>query len=167
VTIARTLIWLAFTVLTNSCAFGQAPALPPLFGPHQWTASVKVIGEDSNPVVGATTTISYDLPASLGQSGKGVSWTQIKGFTDTDGLFSASHTDSSFGLGIVVEKAGFYTTHIGHQLYMPGQFDEKTVAASRNPMMTLVLKKLASRFQCTPNRLIWACRFLKSPLVLI
>jgi len=118
----------ALIVLTHNCGYGQ------LFPPHLWTATVKVVGEDKNPIAGANVSISYDLQSPAGQSGKGVSWDEIKGLTDANGLFSASHTDSSFGLGIVIEKSNYYTTHIGHQFL----FNEKRL----NPSFTSSLKKI-------------------------
>jgi hypothetical protein len=121
-----TLCWITLIAFTNNYALGQFP-------PHPWTAAIKVIGEDGNPVVGANVTVSYDLLSPTGQSGKGASWDEIRGLTDTNGMFWASHTDTSSGLGIVVEKAGYYNTHIGHQFY----FDEKR----QNPSFTSVLKK--------------------------
>ena len=124
---------LTLTVLINSAAFGQAPALPAQFGPHQWTATVKVIGEDGDPIVGANVAVSYTIlpqPSNPNQPEYG----EIKGMTDTNGIFSASHTDSSLGLAIIAEKSDYYTTHIGHQFY----FDEK----NRHPTFTLLLKKI-------------------------
>jgi hypothetical protein len=119
------------TVLNNTCAFGQAPALPAQFGPHSWTATVKVIGEDGNSIVGAIVAFQYTIPTppSSGEPTYG----EVKGVTDTNGMFTASHTDSSWDLGVVADKSGYYTTHIGHQFY----FDEK----NRHPSFTLLLKK--------------------------
>ena len=126
------LLCLTLTVLINSCAFGQAPALPAQFGPHQWTATVKVIGEDGNPIVGANVSVQYTVPTEPNSGDQ--TYGEVKGMTDTNGMFSASHTDSSWGLGVVAEKSGYYTTHIGHQFY----FDEK----NRHPTFTLLLKKI-------------------------
>jgi hypothetical protein len=127
------LLCLALTVLINGHAFGQTIALPVPFGPHQWTALVKVVGEDGNSITGANIAVSYDIvppPSDPNQPQYG----EIKGVTDTNGMFSASHTDSSLGLAIIVEKSGHYTTHIGYQFY----FDEKR----QNPTFTLMLKEI-------------------------
>ncbi|HTR43604.1 MAG TPA: hypothetical protein VMH87_18480, partial [Pseudomonadales bacterium] len=67
---------------------------------------------------------------------------EIKGMTDMNGIFSASHTDSSWDLAITAKKTGYYTTRIGHELYVPGQFDASKVAANRNTTMTFLLKKI-------------------------
>jgi hypothetical protein len=127
-----TLFCLTLIVLANGCVFGQAPALPVQFGPHQWTATVKVIGEDGNPVTGADVDVSYDIPPPPEPIEK--SYGEIKGLTDTNGIISVTHTNSSLGLGITVNKSGYYNTHIGYQFY----FDEKR----RNPTFTSILKKV-------------------------
>ena len=130
------LLCLTLTVLTNSRAFGQAPTLPAELGPHQWTATIKVMGEDGNPVCGADVAVSYTLPPPPGRNlEEGPDSGQVKGLTDTNGTFIASHTDSSEGLGIVIGKAGYYTTHIGYQFY----YDDKR----RNPTFTSVLKTIS------------------------
>ncbi len=119
-------------VLTNSCAFGQTPASPDHFGPHKWTATVKVIGEDGNPIVGADVACQYTVPTKPNSSDQ--TYGEVKGVTDTNGVFSASHTDNSWDLGIVANKSGYYATHIGHPFY----FDDKR----RNPSFTLMLKQI-------------------------
>lgn len=131
-----TLLCFALAILTNGCAFGQLAANP-------WTATINVVGEDGNPVVGADVVVSYTLPPQPGQNPEeGGVGGQIKGLTDANGTFSASHADTSWGIGINVEKTGYYTAHIGHQLYRHGQFDGNTVFVSRNPNITLVLKRI-------------------------
>jgi hypothetical protein len=126
------LLCLALTVLTNGHAFGQAPTLPAPFGPHPWTATIKVIGEDGSPIVGADASVQYSIPATPG--GDHPTYGEVKGITDDNGMFSASHTDSSLGLAIIGEKSGYYTTHIGYQFY----YDEKR----QNPTFKLMLKQI-------------------------
>ena len=121
--------WLAVAL------FGQA------LSTYKWTATIKVVGENADPVVGANVhLVQYTIlpPPPPGQPTYG----EIKGLTDNNGVFVASHTDSSWTFGITAEKAGYYNTHINHDLYQPGQLDDKTVAASRNSTITLVLKKI-------------------------
>jgi hypothetical protein len=137
------LLCLALTVLANGFAFGQASALPAPFGPHQWTATVKVIGEDGNPIAGANVAVSYDIPATPGADQP--RFGKIKGVTDDNGVFIASHTDSSWDLGVVVEKAGYYVTHSGYQFY----YDEKR----RHPSFTLLLKKIGKPIPMYAKRL--------------
>ena len=119
-----------YVFLSNRPVFGLAPTLPAHFGQHQWTATVKVIGEDSNPIVGANVSVQYSVPTEPNSSDQ--TYGEVKGMTDTNGMFKAFHTDSSSDLGVTVDKAGYYTTHIGHQFY----FDEK----NRHPSFTLLLK---------------------------
>lgn len=126
------LLCLTLTAIINNSAFGQAPALPPEFGPHQWTATVKVVGEDGNPVVGADVAFSYHVPTPPNSDQQ--TYGEVKGNTDTDGVFSASHMDSSLDLGVVVGKIGYYTTHWSQQFY----FDDK----NRHPYFTLMLKQI-------------------------
>jgi hypothetical protein len=49
-------------------------------------------------------------------------------------MLNASHTDTSWDLGVTAQKSGYYSTHIGHQFY----FDEK----NRHPSFTLLLKNI-------------------------
>ena len=132
----NTLILLSLTLLSLNCALGQ-------LSPHPWKLTVKVIDEDGNPVSGADVAVSYKTTPPPNQNNEaGPKMGYIKGLTDANGEFGASHTDSSFDLGITVKKNGYYATHLGHQLYFPGQFDEKTVAANWNPALTLILKEV-------------------------
>ncbi len=129
------LIVLIFSIIqTNSRAFAQATTLPDPFGPHQWTATVKVIGEDGNPMTGANVAVSYDIPATPESNGE--TYGEVKGITDGNGMFIASHTDRSLGLAVIVNKPDCYTTQIGYQFY----FDEKR----QNPTFTLILKKIGT-----------------------
>jgi hypothetical protein len=127
------ILYLTTAVLTGCCAFGQTPALPDQFGPHHWTATVKVIGEDGNPIDGVDVEAQYTVPTPPNSGEQ--TYGEVKGTTDTNGVFIASHTDSSWDLGVVAEKAGYYGSHTGYQFY----FDEKR----RNPTFTLMLKKIA------------------------
>jgi hypothetical protein len=111
--IALKLLCSTLTFLTHGRAIGQAPALPDPFGPHQWTTTVKVAGEDSNPIAGADVAVSYDVPAT--PTADQPRFGEIKGLTDGNGMFSTSHTDRSLGLAIIVQKPGYYVTRTGHQ----------------------------------------------------
>src|SRR5215469_7026205 len=117
------LVYLSLAVLSSGCAFGQA------LSTYKWTATIKVVGENADPIAGADVSVQYTIlpPPPPGQQMYG----EIKGFTDNNGVFVASRTDSSWTFGVTVRKAGYYNTHINHDLYQPGQLDDKTVAASR------------------------------------
>jgi hypothetical protein len=65
----------------------------------------------------------------------------VQGLTDTNVIFTASRADRSLELGIHIEKEGYYVSYINYNLYLPGQFDEQTVAANRTAFLTLTLKK--------------------------
>ena len=136
------ILCLTLVGLTNNRAFGQVSPLPAQFGPHQWTATVKVTGEDGNPIVGANVAFQYTVPTEPNSGDQ--DYGEVKGITDTNGIFSTTHTDSSLGLGITVIKSGYYATHIGYQFY----FDDKR----RNPTFTAILKKSASRLQWMQSR---------------
>lgn len=116
-------------------SFGQATTLPDPFAPHLWTATVNVVGEDGNPLAGADVAVQYTIPATSDSGGQ--TYGEIKGLTDTNGTFAASHVDNSSSLGIVIQESNYYTTHIGYQFY----YDEKR----RNPTFTSVLKKIGKQ----------------------
>ena len=122
-----TLLCLALTVLADGCAFGQ---LPP---PHKWTATVNIVSQDGASIAGADVAVSYDIiprPPDPNQKQYG----EVKGLTDTNGIFIASHTDKSLGLGVNISKEGYYTSRTGYQFY----YDDNR----RNPTFTLVLTKI-------------------------
>lgn len=123
---------LLVTVLINRHATGQATTSLDPFEPHTWTATVKVVDEDGNPVAGSDVSVQYTIPAT---ASSGPTYGEVKGLTDGNGMYIASHTDRSWDLGATVQKAGYYATHIGHQFY----FD----ADRLNPTFTLMLKKIA------------------------
>jgi hypothetical protein len=131
------LLCVSLTVLTNGHTCGQVPTLPAhavlpaKFGPHQWTATVKVIGEDGNPIAGVNVSAQYDVPTPPDSDQP--TYGEVRGVTDDSGMFIATHTDSSWNLGIIAEKAGYYTTHTGYEFY----FDDRR----RYPSFTLMLKK--------------------------
>ncbi len=135
----------ALAIFASNCAFGQLPA-------YKWTATVNVVGQSGSPVTNANVAVSYTiLPPPLDPNQK--SYGEIKGTTDAKGCFSASHTDSSWNFGISIEKAGYYTTHIAHELYQPGQMDDNTVAENRNLAITLKLKTIGTPIAMYAKRL--------------
>jgi hypothetical protein len=148
------LLCLAFAVLINHYAFAQTTTLPAPFGPHPWTATVKVIGEDGNPVAVADVDVSYDLPAT--PDGNQRRYGEVKGITDNNGMFSASHTSDSTGLGIIINKPGYYATHAGHQFY----FNEKNWYQS----FTLLLKKIGKPIPMYAKRLNTSVPTLGKPI---
>lgn len=124
------IVGLTLIGLTINSVFGQAE-----FGPHKWTATIKVVGEDNAPLADANVSVQYSIiPQPHDPNEK--SYGEITGASDTKGIFIVSDTDSSLGLGINVTKAGYYTSHTGYQFY----FDDNR----RNPSFTLVLRKIGN-----------------------
>jgi hypothetical protein len=95
---------------------------------HEWKVTLKVVTETGQPVTGAKAVVGYyskSIPAS------------IEGLTDTNGIFTASHSAHSGILGFSAEKAGYYTTR--EPSYDLGfTYDP----AKWNPTQTIVLKKI-------------------------
>lgn len=141
-------ICLILTCLIAGHAFGQAR-----LGTYPWTVNLKVVDDNNRPVEGVQAWVGYGS-VKEGQSTdpfQSSGWA-IAGLTDTNGLFTATHTDRSWTLGINAKKSGYYQTHISYQLYVPGQFDDQKVAANRNPKLTIVLKELANPSLCMQNQ---------------
>jgi hypothetical protein len=147
------LLCLSLAVLVNGHVFGQVTNLPAQFGPHQWTATVKVVGEDGNPIAGADVVAQYDVPRPQGSDQPTFGY--VKGVTDPKGIFIASHADSSWNLGIIVEKTGYYATHTGYEFY----FDDKR----RHPSFTLLLKKIVNPIPMYAKRVDENPPMLKQP----
>jgi hypothetical protein len=95
---------------------------------HEWKVTLKVVDEAGNPISAASASVGYfskSRPAS------------INGLTDTNGVFTASHSAYSGLLGYTAEKIGYYTTRepscdLGFT-YDPIKW---------NPTQTIILKKI-------------------------
>jgi hypothetical protein len=97
----------AFIALALGSVFAQTNTPP-----HQWNVTLKIVDENGNPVSGANTRVGYFVnsqPASFA------------GLTDTNGIFTASHSAvSDFNeLGFEANKSGFYATRMECMLYPP------------------------------------------------
>jgi hypothetical protein len=103
--------------------------------PHEWSATLRVVDEFGAPVPGALTWVSYSVPTENDDS-KGHE--QIRGMSDTNGLFQASHTDQSIALGFHAEKEGYYPTSIQHFL----GFESDSKSVNWNPTQTMELVKI-------------------------
>jgi len=138
---------LILALFAVSCGKAQSvlPPAPP------WNATVKVVDETGQPVPSANVDVSYYVKPPPGQSEASE---KISGLTDIDGIFKASHQDTrSITLGFYVTKSGYYPSRHGHDLYMAGQFDAKTVETSHNPNLTILLKKVAKPIPMYAKRL--------------
>jgi hypothetical protein len=75
---------IAVITLVVYCAYAQVePA-------HEWKVTLKVIGEDGNPIVGGDVAVQYTVPTTPDSGDQ--TFGKIKGKTDTNGVFRASHT---------------------------------------------------------------------------
>lgn len=129
----KILTYLALILTIGGCALAQ----PEVTG-ADWTVNLKVVDENGQPVVGAKASISYfgkPLPGQVIADSRDLI-RYITGLTDDNGKFTASHSDSSFTLGIDVQKNGYYSGHRGYDL--------TSSQADRNPTITIVLKKLVN-----------------------
>ena len=115
----KNIIWAILIGMTISGAFAQTK--------HEWKVTLKVVDDDGQPVTSAK--------AGVGYYTNRVS-VSINGLTDTNGIFTASHSSYGGELGFAAEKAGYYTTRIPYLL----GFDYN--ATKWNPVQTLVLKKI-------------------------
>lgn len=135
----KPLTYLILAFVTGGCAFAQTE-----IGGTPWNVTLKVVGEDGQPVAGAKASVGYHVTPPPGQIVEDYrdSSSKIERLTDTNGMFKASHSDDSLSLGFDVQKVGYYATHINYDLFMSGQFDERTVTANRNPSLTVTFKKI-------------------------
>jgi hypothetical protein len=94
---------------------------------HEWKVTLKVVDDDGQPVTSAKAGVGY-YTNRMGAS--------IKGLTDTNGIFTASHLSYGGEIGFSVEKSGYYTTRGSYILgftYDPEKW---------SPSQTIVLKKI-------------------------
>jgi len=126
---------IAIATLTSSCSWAQ----PELFPTKPWIATLKIVDESDKPVAGANAEAGYIImpPPGAQNWGKfGKQGGKIEGLTDTNGLFTATHTDRSPSLGFQVQKAGYYKIFSGYEMGFPEQ------NGNRNISMTLTLRKI-------------------------
>jgi hypothetical protein len=101
---------------------------------HQWKAAFTVVDDSGSPLRGANVSVFYDVAPRDTPTDSG----KIIGVTDAGGEFAASHTDKTFRLRFLVQKAGYYSTDIKddfHGLFTPEHL---------NRDLTIVLKKIAN-----------------------
>lgn len=116
--------YLALMLLAASCAFAQTGMID-----YKWEATMKVVGEDGNPIGEANADIGYHTNSQPANA---------LGVTDTNGIFSASHSVRSTlaEVSLQAEKSGYYTTWVERQL--GPQYDPTQWIFTQ----TLVLKKI-------------------------
>src|ERR1051326_3667267 len=108
--------------------------------PHEWSVTLKVLDDRGMPVPGALAWVSYNLPQGPDQT---KNWEQIRGLTDTNGVFTASHRDQSVTLGFHAEKEGYYPTGVQHFL----GFEAESKPANWHPKMDLTLERIGTPVQ--------------------
>jgi hypothetical protein len=114
--------------LTVSCVCAQTPN--PI-----WNATIKVLDESAQPVVGANAEMSWDILAPNNT----VTFDKIGGLTDANGIVQVSHkANTSVDLGFQASKTGYYSTTVGHELAAFRDSDPE----KWSPHITLILKKI-------------------------
>jgi hypothetical protein len=130
-------ILIAATLFGSSYSWAQ----PQLFPTKPWIATLKITDESGEPVAGANVEADYRImPTSLGETPEsGEPSGKIDGLTDTNGLFTATHTDRSPSLGFYVQKMGYYKSFVGLNIGFP-----ESNANNRNTSLTLILRKIVN-----------------------
>jgi hypothetical protein len=123
--IMKRFIALTLFMLAANCVLAQINA-----NEHEWKATIKVVDESGAPFFGALATIGYYTNSVS---------TVTDGITDTNGIFTLTHTAHSEYADISFEakKDGYYS--IWQQVNLQAPYEE----AKWNPTKTLVLKKIA------------------------
>jgi hypothetical protein len=99
----------------------------------EWRATVKALDENSQPVPEAEIIIGFSIASPEGEPISD----KIVGQTDTNGVFTAKHTDRSVALGIRAQKQGHYPFWMQHYLgFSPEDHPDRLV-----PEITVVLKR--------------------------
>lgn len=135
----KTLTSLILALTVSGCAFAQ----PEITG-AKWKITLKVVDEENQAVPEAQVSVGYKRTRKTGESEAEyrLNPAQLEGQTDTNGVFRASHTDTSWSIRIDVKKSGYYSDTIIHQLFMPAQVGESQVEASQNATLVITLKKI-------------------------
>lgn len=120
-----------FLILTG-CSLAQQITFPT----KPWEATVKVVGEDGQPVSGANVVVGYFLPP-YSYSDDSQYGARITGITDVNGVFFATHDDRTGEVGFSANKQGYYETRSSRALRDPSEN-----ANDRDISLTLVLKKI-------------------------
>jgi hypothetical protein len=126
-------LMLLLFLITAGCSFAQ----PTVFQTKPWNATLKIIGEDGQPISATDVSIAYIKPPYSFSDNPEYHGT-ISGVTDVNGTFSATHIDRSGSLGFSANKVGYYTTLSSRTLKFPEEN-----ANDRGISLTLVLKKIS------------------------
>jgi hypothetical protein len=122
---------------------------------EQWKLTIKVADEAAIPLPSTHVSVTYYVPPEYAQPWAS-SWRKIEGVTDSNGIFIASHKDSSSEIGFSAWNPGYYATHGGHEFYFLRQYDDAKMASNRNPVITVALKKILDPVPMYAHRLDFA-----------
>ena len=133
--IMKRFIALTLFMLAANCVLAQINA-----NEHEWKATIKVVDESGAPFSGALATIGYYTNSVS---------TVTDGITDTNGIFTLTHTAHSEYADISFEakKDGYYS--IWQQVNLQAPYEE----AKWNPTKVLVLKKIGKPIAMYARRL--------------
>jgi hypothetical protein len=130
---------LVLTSILLLATAGYSLAMPIIFPTKPWNATLKIIGEDGQPISNADISIFYTIPPMVFPDDSGKYNGKISGITDANGLFSATHIDRSGELRFQIHKVGYYSSDRIYRLDEPEQNSD-----DRNISLTLVLKKIGN-----------------------
>lgn len=118
-----------------------------------WTATVQVTDDGGLPIEGADVSVIYYIPAAEQGGDRGSSWQEIGGKTATNGVFIASHRDSSGRLSFKAQKTGYHAARSEREkpgiypgndwfrFHFPGVGYYQQTTSNLNLSVTLTLKK--------------------------
>jgi hypothetical protein len=113
----------------------------------QWTVTLKAFDENSSPISGADASIGYYIPDIQVGGSIGSNYQEIKGITDSNGVFVATHK-GSFPSGYQAGKTGYYSSRGSCEEI---ELDDND-PAKWHQAMTLVLKKKINPVPMYVNR---------------
>jgi hypothetical protein len=127
----KNLAWAFLYIATVGCVTAQNTASTK----PKWNATIKVIDESGQPVLGAKAQMSWNVNRPDGSTTSD----KIEGLTDGSGIFSTSHeANGSTDLGFMATKQGYYPSKTGYGIAQLNDSDP----AKWNPQITLLLKKI-------------------------
>ena len=144
------LVWEKNHAVLDTYAREHAIYLSELHG-TKWTATIHVVDDDGKAVQGASVIVSYAVPPGPDE-GNEFSWKKIEGLSDVNGVFTATHLDSSHTLGFDVKKDGYYISHGSYEFAFPGQYDSQRMASNHSPNVTILLKRIIHPVPMYVNR---------------
>jgi len=122
-----------------------------------WTANVQVVDDGGTPIEGADVSVTYFIPAIEPGGDPGASWQKIAGKTASNGVFIASHKDSSGRLNFNAQKMGYQAARSQHEktgihpngntmarFLLPGTGYYQQITSNLNLSITLRLMKAGS-----------------------